>query len=178
METSAANTIHQYVGVLRRLLEPDLPLRSPGSYLLRSANGYFVEADTETLDLLQLRDLITRAEAEAGSDRPGPALDRYAEALALVHGPAGHGMPDIALPVFASLDDEFADARAATDTSNGPYRFEALHTRSRLRLTQNDRAGAHEAFVQARQTLESFQDGGPQHTRAALTTLANQLGTA
>ncbi len=36
---SAANAVHRYVGTLRRLLEPDLPARSPGRWLARQAGG-------------------------------------------------------------------------------------------------------------------------------------------
>src|SRR4051812_38080408 len=37
---SAINTLHKYVGALRRLLEPNLPARETGSYLFRRGNGY------------------------------------------------------------------------------------------------------------------------------------------
>src|SRR5690349_8676651 len=37
---SAINVVHRYIGALRRLIEPGLPVRAPGQYLIRQAAGY------------------------------------------------------------------------------------------------------------------------------------------
>jgi len=110
---SALNVIQKYIGLLRRVLEPGLPPRVAGSYLVRHGNGYRFAAGPElTLDLVRFRRLVAEAKAFAGSDEPGHALDRYAEALRLRHGPAGDGLTGTAAAraIFAGLDDEFTDA--------------------------------------------------------------------
>ncbi|GIE74082.1 hypothetical protein Aph02nite_00320 [Actinoplanes philippinensis] len=112
---SAVNVIHKYVGALRRLLEPELALRTPGSYLLRTAGGYRLAAGPEVLDLAAFRELIAESRALDGTDRPGEALDRYADALRLCHGPAGDALAESAgaAATFAAIDGEFCDAAIA-----------------------------------------------------------------
>src|SRR6187549_72406 len=51
--TSAVNVVHRYIGVLRRRIEPDLPVRATGRYLIRQASGYQLRVTTETFDLLR-----------------------------------------------------------------------------------------------------------------------------
>ncbi|WP_186405151.1 hypothetical protein [[Actinomadura] parvosata] len=36
---SAVNVVHRYIGTLRRLIEPGLPVRKVGSHLIRHAAG-------------------------------------------------------------------------------------------------------------------------------------------
>ncbi|GIF23568.1 DNA-binding SARP family transcriptional activator [Actinoplanes tereljensis] len=106
---TAANVIHKYVGALRRLLEPELPPRAQGSYLLRHGGGYRFVAGSATLDLREFRRLV------AGADRSDEALDRYADALRLGQGPAGGALADsgTAASTFAGVDQEFFDAVVA-----------------------------------------------------------------
>jgi DNA-binding SARP family transcriptional activator len=109
---TAINVIHKYVGTLRRVLEPSLPPRADGSYLLRHGNGYLFAADAGVLDLVAFRKLVQAAREER---RPGTALDRYVEALRLWHGPAGDGLalgPE-AMSIFAGLNGEFFEACTA-----------------------------------------------------------------
>ncbi|MEV4138982.1 AAA family ATPase [Dactylosporangium sp. NPDC049742] len=107
---SALNVIHKYVGSLRRVLEPQLPVRGTGAFVHRRTNAYLFTAGPGTLDLVAFRELVARAKAAAGH----AALDLYAEALGLWRGPAGGGIATAAAaPVFAALDDEFHDACAA-----------------------------------------------------------------
>ncbi|MEU8086683.1 BTAD domain-containing putative transcriptional regulator [Micromonospora sp. NPDC049101] len=110
---SAVNVVHKYVGALRRLLEPDLPTRSAGSYLLRHGNGYRFVAGPETLDLLAFRRHVSAAKSCLGQDRPAEALDHYLSALELCHGSAGAGLIDNATATFAGIDSEFFDAAVA-----------------------------------------------------------------
>ncbi|MGY3518649.1 AfsR/SARP family transcriptional regulator [Micromonospora sp. PTRAS2] len=109
---SAVNTIHKYVGGLRRLLEPGLPPRAPGAYLTRHGHGYRFAAGPEALDLVLFRRTVAEAKAYARGGEPAAALDRYAAALRLGHGPAGDGLAGTpaALATFARLDGEFTDA--------------------------------------------------------------------
>ncbi|GIF23822.1 DNA-binding SARP family transcriptional activator/HAMP domain-containing protein [Actinoplanes tereljensis] len=103
---SALNVIHKYVGALRRILEPELPVRETGSFLHRRGNSYLFTAAPGTLDLVDFRAHV----AAAGADH---SLDRYVEALGLWRGPAGDGFAD---RLFASIDDEFfAACTAAAD---------------------------------------------------------------
>lgn len=106
---SAHNVIHKYVGTLRRLLEPSLPAREPGSYLVRRGSHYLLTAGPKELDLVDFRELVTAAAAAVSERRDEAALDHYVEALGLWTGPAGDGlMPEpAAAAIFASLNDEY-----------------------------------------------------------------------
>ncbi|WP_085066861.1 AfsR/SARP family transcriptional regulator [Catenuloplanes japonicus] len=109
---TAVNVIHKYVGVLRRLLEPGLPARATGSYLIRHNTGYRFAAGPDELDLLEFRQLAGQAKESLGRDEPGEALDLYLRALRLCDGPAGETLGDSvgATAVFAGVDGEFFDA--------------------------------------------------------------------
>ncbi|MDT3439474.1 MULTISPECIES: BTAD domain-containing putative transcriptional regulator [unclassified Pseudofrankia] len=112
---SAVNILQKYVGALRRLLEPELPARGTGSYLQRRGGGYLFAAGPDMLDVVAFRELVETARTCLAERRLGEALDSYAEALGLWHGPAGDGLAlgPRAMPVFAALNDEFFDACAA-----------------------------------------------------------------
>ncbi len=111
---SALNVIHKYVGTLRRLLEPGLPTRATGGFLHRRGNGYLITANSETLDLVAFRDLVSRAKAEHDER----ALDLLAEALGRWHGPAGSGLTHRAAmePTLTALDAEFFDVCVTATT--------------------------------------------------------------
>ncbi|GAA2554588.1 hypothetical protein GCM10010435_26360 [Winogradskya consettensis] len=109
---TAVNVIHKYVGVLRRLLEPGLPPRAAGRYLVRHGNGYRFTAAPEMLDLVLFRRLVAQATTHADNDELDAALDRYAAALRLGDGRVADGLADTssARAMFAGLDSEFNDA--------------------------------------------------------------------
>ncbi|WP_214401095.1 BTAD domain-containing putative transcriptional regulator [Pseudonocardia lacus] len=109
---TALNVLHKHVGALRRLLEPALPARGTGSYLLRRGPGYMFAAGPETLDLVDFRELVEAARACAAVDDQDAALESYVEALDLWRGPAADGSArgPAAASVLATLDDEFFDA--------------------------------------------------------------------
>ncbi|GGP55436.1 AfsR/SARP family transcriptional regulator [Saccharothrix coeruleofusca] len=86
--TSAANVVHRYVGALRRLIEPDLPRRATGRWLLPVAGGYQPVVDADSLDLLRFRELVRRA----GGREPREALALLVEALELWQGPVAAGI--------------------------------------------------------------------------------------
>ena len=106
---SALNVIHKYIGALRRVLEPTLPARDTGSYLLRRGNGYMFKAGPETLDLVSFRELVAAAEVALAEHRQTVALDCYVNALGLWTGPAADGVsPEpAAMAIFAALNDQF-----------------------------------------------------------------------
>ncbi|WP_243407433.1 BTAD domain-containing putative transcriptional regulator [Frankia canadensis] len=111
---SALNVIHKYVGGLRRVLEPALPVRESGAYLHRRGNGYVFTADPGTLDLVTFRELVSAARAAGAEQAREMALDYYVEALGLWQGPAGDGVfqATTSPPVLAALDNEFHTACA------------------------------------------------------------------
>lgn len=112
---SALNVIHKYIGALRRLLEPAVPLRESGSHLLRRGTGYLFTAGPSILDLERFRSLIVAARSTLTQHRRDSALASFTEALGLWTGPAGDGLAlgPAAAPVFAALNDEFYDACVA-----------------------------------------------------------------
>jgi DNA-binding SARP family transcriptional activator len=106
---SARNVIHKYVGTVRRLLEPRLPARATGSYLLPRGDGYLCAAGAETLDLVAFRELVGAAEAALAEERREVGLDQYVGALALWNGRAGDGLDQgpATLGVFTRMNNEF-----------------------------------------------------------------------
>lgn len=109
---SAVNILQKYVGALRRLLEPLLPVREAGSFLHRRGNSYLFTAGAATLDLVAFRELVDAAGAALTRHDHEVALDHYVGALGMWHGSAGDGIADgtTATTVFAALDNEFYDA--------------------------------------------------------------------
>ncbi|WP_308042403.1 AfsR/SARP family transcriptional regulator [Micromonospora sp. PLK6-60] len=115
--TSAANVVHRHIGLLRRIIEPDLPVRAVGAYLVRQAAGYQLRVDEDGVDLLRFRRLTAEARR---ADEPGPAVALYARALALWRGSCAAGLePDLRRqPAFAAIDAERAEAvRDAVDVA-------------------------------------------------------------
>ncbi|MDY7087393.1 MAG: BTAD domain-containing putative transcriptional regulator [Actinomycetota bacterium] len=115
--TSAVNVVHRYIGALRRLIEPDLPVRATGSYLVRQASGYQLQLTTETFDLLRFRALVSQA---ASTSDPIRAVIVYTEALSLWRGRCAAGLEPNphTQPAFLAIDAEFSHAvRDAADTA-------------------------------------------------------------
>ncbi|GAA4256389.1 hypothetical protein GCM10022255_068990 [Dactylosporangium darangshiense] len=114
---TAVNVVHRHVGVLRRLLEPQLAVRAPGRWLLRSAGGYRLVCVAGDVDVLRFRALIQRARHTTATDA-GRAATMFAEALELWHGVCAAGLDAEvrAHPVFAACEREFLTAvREAAD---------------------------------------------------------------
>ncbi|RKE10638.1 DNA-binding SARP family transcriptional activator [Catellatospora citrea] len=109
---SAANVIQKYIGALRRVLEPGLPVRTSGSYLLLDGSGYRFTAGLNTLDLIAFRHHVTAATASADREELRQALNHYIDALRLCRGTAGDTLADspAAIAVFAAIDEEFLEA--------------------------------------------------------------------
>ncbi|MBE8472221.1 AAA family ATPase [Streptomyces sp. 3R004] len=112
---SAVNILQKYVGALRRLLEPLLPVREAGSFLHRRGNSYLFVAPSTTLDLVAFRELVDAARAALDQQDHERALEHYVGALGLWRGSAGDGIADgtLATTVFAALDNEFYDVCTA-----------------------------------------------------------------
>ena len=115
--TSAVNVLHRYIGMLRRLIEPDLPVRTTGRYLVRQAAGYQLRVTAESFDLLRFRALVAQA---SQADDPEQAVRLYTEALALWTGRCAAGLePTLrAHPDFLAIEAERSHAvRDAVDTA-------------------------------------------------------------
>jgi DNA-binding SARP family transcriptional activator len=115
--SSAVNVVHRYVGALRRLLEPGLPVRSSGRWLLGDAAGYRLRVDADCLDLLGLRRLAERARSHEAGGRLPEAMAAFEEALGMWRGPCGgaSGLASYEQLAFSVVDHECADlAREAT----------------------------------------------------------------
>nr|MDT0660709.1 BTAD domain-containing putative transcriptional regulator [Micromonospora sp. DSM 115978] len=112
---SALNIIQKYVGALRRILEPTLPVRGVSAFLHHRDSSYLFTVPAGVLDLSTFREQVDAAGSATARQLPEAALDHYAAALGLWRGPAGNGIADgtTAMPVFAALNDEFTDACAA-----------------------------------------------------------------
>ncbi|MEV4349853.1 BTAD domain-containing putative transcriptional regulator [Actinoplanes sp. NPDC049596] len=109
---SAVNATHRYIGALRRMLEPGLPRRATGAWLLGEAGQYRLRVGPQSLDLAQFRHEMTRSRQAAAQGRRGEALERAARVLALWQDRCAAGL-DPALtthPVFAALEDECSQA--------------------------------------------------------------------
>lgn len=110
---SALNVIHKYVGALRRVLEPDLPARATGSYLLRRGDGYLFESRNSGLDLIDFREHVKTARLAVSGRQYQAALNSLVEALVLWRGSAGDGVGLGSLPLFIALQGEFLQACVA-----------------------------------------------------------------
>ncbi|CAL9376540.1 BTAD domain-containing putative transcriptional regulator [Streptomyces sp. enrichment culture] len=112
---SAANAVHRYVGALRRLLEPGLPARAPGRWLVRRAGGYLLRVGPDELDLLAFRHLVRRARAATDADE---AVDLFVAALEQWRGRCAADVvtADPVPRVFASVDHEYVAAVSAAAT--------------------------------------------------------------
>ncbi|MFG1603152.1 BTAD domain-containing putative transcriptional regulator [Actinoplanes sp. NPDC049265] len=118
--TSAVNSVHRYIGVLRRVLEPDLPTRSEGRWLVRSRSGYRLTVAPGGSDLLAFRAHAAEARTAAYQGDHATAARLSADALRLVHGPcaAGELSGGRRPPAFAAIDHEVAaTARAAAEAA-------------------------------------------------------------
>jgi predicted ATPase/DNA-binding SARP family transcriptional activator len=72
--------LQTHVSVLRDLLEPERPRRSPGTFIRRDATGYSLVS--ESVDVHSFEQAVERARA-VHADDPGRAVDLLEEALAL-----------------------------------------------------------------------------------------------
>jgi len=112
---SAVNVVHRWIGVLRRLIEPDLPVRATGQYLVRQAAGYQLRVTAESCDLLRFRALVAQASQAGGPER---AVRFHAEALALWTGRCAAGLEPTSRshPDFIAIEAERSHAvRDAAD---------------------------------------------------------------
>ncbi|MGC4109795.1 MAG: BTAD domain-containing putative transcriptional regulator [Nocardioides sp.] len=89
---TAVNVVHRHVGQLRRVLEPSLTNRQPGSYVGAAGTGYRLTVSPDRLDLLALRSLLA-----AAGDSPDLAVAEQMVELAA-------GRPGARLPASVTMD--------------------------------------------------------------------------
>jgi DNA-binding SARP family transcriptional activator len=126
---SAVNVVHRYVGTLRRLLEPALPTRAEGRWLLKLGAGYRLDVDHHSLDLLASRRWAGEARKRADTGDPTAAIDAYVRALELWTGWCGSNLDGTARihPAFVAVDREGAAlTRQAADLAVRCGRPEAI----------------------------------------------------
>ena len=105
---SAANVVHRYIGTLRRQLEPGLPTRMAGRWLVRQVGSYRLNVDAQSLDLLEFRQLGQSARGLVAHGLAEAAVGEFVAALELWRGPslAGNEVSVHAQAVFAEIDRE------------------------------------------------------------------------
>jgi DNA-binding SARP family transcriptional activator/tetratricopeptide (TPR) repeat protein len=109
---SAANTVHRYVGVLRRMIEPDLPRRANGRWLLGEPGRYRVDVRAVGLDLLSFRTEIERSRSDAAAGHRKEALGRVVAALESWRDRCAADLAETLAdhPVFVALEEECTQA--------------------------------------------------------------------
>ena len=100
----AANQIHRHIGELRRLLQPALPVRQPGRWLLAGLGGYRLNVGDAQCDLTLFQDLLLRARTGA----PVEALDCLVAALEVAQQAPFIGLPEPvrARPEFVAVEQQ------------------------------------------------------------------------
>ena len=104
----AVNVVHSHVGALRRLVEPHLPRRAQGSWLLSSSSGYRAVVDSDNLDLLAFRSTVRQAKEV----EPARRLELLCSALQLWRGRAAQDaiLEDRGIALLVALDRERTQA--------------------------------------------------------------------
>lgn len=104
---SAANQLHRLIGQVRRLFEPDLPMRSAGSRVHPAPDGYRLTVEPGECDLTAFYQLVGRSS--------------YAEALEIAREPLFAGLPAGVLehPMFVALARDRIDAALAAFPTTG-----------------------------------------------------------
>ncbi|GAA0222243.1 AfsR/SARP family transcriptional regulator [Cryptosporangium japonicum] len=153
--TSAVNVVHRSIGMLRRMIEPGLPVRTTGNYVVRGPSGYRLQVDARSLDLLRFRSLTDQAR---GADEPGRAIRLYTEALSLWQGPSAAGLRAVSRthPAFVAIDAECSlVVREAADLAlrHGPVNLVLPALRRAAHLNPLDEA------LQARLVRSLAADG-------------------
>ncbi|NMO49664.1 tetratricopeptide repeat protein [Actinoplanes sp. TBRC 11911] len=182
---SGTNSVHRFIGSLRRILEPDLAPRSDGRWIVRRDAAYRLIAPESSLDLLEFRRLADEAREAENLGFGEVAIARYIEALRQSRGRcADDGTGETRRhAAFVAVDEEYAavarDAARAAVNLNGvgpllpPIRRaaemnpldEALQARMMLLLAADGRqADAFALFQEVREALsrELGVDPGPE----------------
>ncbi|MEU1199932.1 BTAD domain-containing putative transcriptional regulator [Streptomyces sp. NPDC005813] len=105
---SAVNVVHRHIGALRRILEPGLRSRTDAEHLARASDGYRLQVDPSTSDLLRFRDLRSQAQLALKDGDPTRAAQVFVEALGLWRSPmVAEGTSVARHPAFTSVGHEY-----------------------------------------------------------------------
>lgn len=104
---SAVNSLHRYIGSLRRILQPGLPARDDASMLVGRAGVYRLVTPADSIDLTTFRRLAGEARVTVFTSLK---VDRYRAALEMSHGRcADDGTSQFRrYSAFAAVDEEYA----------------------------------------------------------------------
>ncbi|MBG0569226.1 AfsR/SARP family transcriptional regulator [Actinoplanes aureus] len=130
--SAAVNAVHVHVRTLRRLLEPGLPTRDNGQWLIRGSGGYQLDGGQGQVDLVEFRRLV--GQARTASDGAS-AVASFRSALQLWTGPIA-GNIDAAVrshALFREVERECLQAAceasdAALHAGHGLAVLDAIHT--------------------------------------------------
>ena len=78
---SAANQLHRLIGQARRVLEPDLPPRDAGVFIIGSNAGYRLDVRRVRSDLEDLDTVVARARRLGHDEEWDAATDEYVRGL-------------------------------------------------------------------------------------------------
>jgi DNA-binding SARP family transcriptional activator/tetratricopeptide (TPR) repeat protein len=123
---SSTNSVHRFIGSLRRILEPDLPMRSDGHWLLRRDGAYSLELPEGGLDLTEFRQIAKQAREAEALGLADVAIARYAEALHLWQGRCADDGTSETLrhSAFVAVDEEYA--AVARDAARGALKLDGV----------------------------------------------------
>jgi hypothetical protein len=93
---AAAEALHAHLRLLRGALEPGLPERSSGQYVLRRGAGYALAVARADIDALRFADLAGRGRARLAAGEPADAARLLTTALGLWRGDPYSDWPDAA----------------------------------------------------------------------------------
>ena len=113
----ADESLRTHLGLLRRALEPALPERSSGQFVLRRGAGYVLTVGRSDIDALRFAGLVPRGSAALAAGEPAEAVRLLTTALALWRGEPYADWPDagFAEAERGRLAGLRADARAVLD---------------------------------------------------------------
>ncbi|MEU4037333.1 AfsR/SARP family transcriptional regulator [Streptomyces collinus] len=137
---TALSMVRRHVGSLRRLLEPGLPARGTGRWLLRGAGGYRIVTDSDSLDLLRFRALLAEGRRAAAAGDQARAAELLTDSLSRWQGPAATAIPAEARAheAFGTLDREYLAAlKDAADAALGAGLPAAVLPRLRAAAADN-----------------------------------------
>ncbi|MFI5937952.1 BTAD domain-containing putative transcriptional regulator [Actinoplanes sp. NPDC051494] len=172
---NATTIVYRNIGRLRRLLEPGLPARAAGSWILGHGSGYRLRADEDVLDLLAFRRLAGQADERVRAADLATAAPLFVSALSLWQGPSAADLSgDHPRSLFDALDREYLTTveRATTVALQvGAGRSLLPHLHEAARLLPTDEA------IQAHLMVALATDGKQAEALAVYEAVRHRLDT-
>jgi hypothetical protein len=133
----AEETLRAHLRRLRGDLQPGLPERSSGQYVLRRGPGYVLAVGHSDIDATRFVHLVDRGRAELAAGSPAEAVRLLETALGLWRGEAFADWPDA--PVLAAERRRLGELRAAAEAALGAARERAGEGSDRSLATPRER---------------------------------------